>query len=96
MRMIYGRLLLLLVILILLLILMYFDTSDSFSQSSVSNEIYERRTRKPKIPRNNTAPIIFSKLQYLNQTRKVKLFSFCLSLLYYCIYYSQMRMLFVS
>ncbi len=82
MPVIYGRLLLLLVLSIFLLILMYFHTSSTSTQASISIEIYEQRTRKPNIAPNNTEPIIFSKFQYLNQTRKVKLFSFCLYLLY--------------
>jgi hypothetical protein len=88
--------LLVLLITFTFLLLMYLNEFTASSPSSISIEIYQQQIQNLTLPRTDKGPIIFSKFEYLNQTRKVKLFSSFLYVLYYCIYYSQVRTLFVS
>jgi hypothetical protein len=80
------RLFLLLFILsITSLFLMYFDPFDISSQSSISIKIYQQHIKYFGFDRTDIEPIIFSKSEYFNQTRKVKLFSLSHCFFFYTI-----------
>jgi hypothetical protein len=82
---------------LLFLFFYLFGTSPKQPINFYPPDIIRPNLTESKLVQNDTEPIIFSKSEYLNRTRKVKLFllSHCFFLLlYYCC--SQVRMLLLS
>jgi len=74
MQLMQRQMFLLLVLSITFLLFLFFYLFDT-SQTPVIIDVMKPNLIESKLVQNNTEPIIFSKSEYLNKTRKVKLFS---------------------
>jgi hypothetical protein len=84
MNAIRRRIFLLLVFSITLFLFIFYNAFYTSSKSSVFNETHQQQSQnKTGITRKKREPIIFSKAEYLKQTRNVILFSCLPSFSYY-------------
>jgi len=69
-----GRIFLLLTVLINLFLFMFLYLIYTHTKSPRSIRLYRQYISKTRSPRTHNESIIFSKAEYLKETRKVKLF----------------------
>jgi hypothetical protein len=74
MQLMQRQMFLLLVLSITFLLFLFFYLFDT-PQTPIIIDIMKPNLTESKLVQKDTEPIIFSKSEYLNQTRKVKLFS---------------------
>ncbi len=84
------RIFLLSILSISFFLFLFFYSFESSTITSKTINFHRQDIIKPnltetKLVQNNTEPYIFSKNEYFNKTRKVKLFSLSHCILYYCL-----------